>query len=509
MAHEDDPLASVGSLDPPDAVPTVGDPLDLDLELGTDLWASHAVDRRAGDRTPDTRSVPRMWGTSDPCDYRGVMRVSSPTRAVGILLASAAVLLGAASPVSAAPQAPGNFTGYGFDTCVAPDQRTMNAWNLASPFAAVGIYISGNSRYCGDAYQPNLTKEWVAYNASRGWRFIPIHVGYQSPCFKNNPDSRVQKKRMSRDIDEARAQARSDAGETIAALKRLGFPKGSASFLDIEWYKRTQECDDATLEFIDAWNEKLRAAGYKSGVYSSGSAAIKAIDDAAAARRPGFSSPNYIWFAWTNGEANLDAGPYLRSGFFRPHRRLHQYSNGKSVTFGGARITIDYNILDVGRGSVATPQPKPCGVTLNQRDYSRLHEGDSGSLVSTLQCLLKRVGYDIDVDGTFGRGTSRAIDDYRARFGWGPTDGETTRSTWVSLHSAGTRPLVLKRGSVGEPVWRLQRSLRAAEVTVQLTGVYGLQTVRAVREYRDNVDLPDRETTDAAVWKALRLGKRG
>lgn len=433
----------------------------------------------------------------------------SPTRAVGIVLASVAVLMGTASPVSAAPQALGDFTGYGFDTCVAPNQRTMDAWNLASPFSAVGIYISGNSRYCGDAYQPNLTKEWVANNARRGWRFIPIHVGYQSPCFKNNPDSRVQKKRMSRDVDEARSQARSDARETIAALKRLGFPKGSASFLDIEWYKRTTECDNATLEFIDAWNETLRSSGYKSGVYSSGSAAIKAMSDAAAARRPGWLAPNYIWFAWTNGEANLNAGPYINGGLWHPHRRLHQYSNGKSVTFGGARITIDYNMIDVGRGSVATSEPKPCGVTLNRRDYPHLERGDSGALVSTLQCLLRRVGGDVDVDGTFGRDTADAINEYRAKLGWGPTDGETSRSTWISLHAAGTRPLVLKRGSTGEPVWRLQRSLRAAGVTVQLTGVYGLQTERAVNDYRDDVDLPDRPTTDASVWKALRLGKKG
>ena len=440
------------------------------------------------------------------------MRVPSPTRAVGIFVASLAVVIGLASPVAAGvqPQAPGNFTGLGFDTCVAPDQRTMNAWNLASPFAAVGIYISGNSRYCGDKYQPNLTPQWVSLNARRGWRFIPIHVGYQSPCFKNNPDSRVQKKKMSRDIGEARSQARSDARETIAALRRLGFPRGSASFLDIEWYKRTTECDNATLEFIDAWNETLRDSGYKSGVYSSGSAAVKAISDAAAARRPGFSSPNYIWFAWTNGVANTDAGPYMHRGFFQPHRRLHQYSNGKSAAFGGARLTIDYNILDVGRGSVATREPRPCGVTLNQPDYSRVRQGDRGPLVSTLQCLLRRVGYDeVDVDGTFGSDTAAAINKYRATLGWGPTNRETTRPTWISLHAAGSRPLVLKRGSYGESVWRLQRSLRAAGVSVAINGVYDLQTVEAVRDYRDAIGQPDTQTTDRIIWNALRRGAKG
>ena len=437
------------------------------------------------------------------------MRVSSPTRAVGIFLAAAATVMGMASPVSAAPQAPGNFTGYGFDTCVAPDQRTMDAWNLASPFAAVGIYISGNSRYCGDKYQPNLTRQWVATNAARGWRFIPIHVGYQSPCFKNNPDSRVQKKRMSRNIGEARSQARSDANETIAALRRLGFEKGSTSFLDIEWYKRTTECDNATLEFIDVWNETLRAAGYKSGVYSSGSAAIKAMSDAAVARRPGWQSPNYIWFAWTNGKADIDAGPYIRRDLWRPHRRIHQYNNGKSATFGGARITIDYNVLDVGRGSVATSEPRPCKVTLNLPDYPRLREGDRGSRVRALQCLLQRVGHRVPVTGVFDGRTADALDAWRERRGWRPTHGQVDRTSWVSLHSAGARPRVLKRGSVGEPVWRLQRTLRAAEVKVGLTGVYDWQTVEAVRTYRDANDLPDLQTADAKVWKLLWRGKTG
>src|SRR5829696_5651661 len=41
---------------------------------------------------------------------------------------------------------PGDFTGYGFDQCHAPDQRSMNRWLTHSPFLAVGIYISGNSR---------------------------------------------------------------------------------------------------------------------------------------------------------------------------------------------------------------------------------------------------------------------------------------------------------------------------------------------------------------------------
>ena len=107
------------------------------------------------------------------------MRVPSPTRAsaAGIIAGVVVALVVPTSASAADPQAPGDFTGYGFDACVAPNQKIMDSWNLRSPYTAIGIYISGSSRYCGDKYQPNLSKSWVEKNASNGWRFIPIHVG--------------------------------------------------------------------------------------------------------------------------------------------------------------------------------------------------------------------------------------------------------------------------------------------------------------------------------------------
>ena len=148
--------------------------------------------------------------------------VPSPTRRLlPALLIGLVLPLITSLPAQAAPSAPGSIEGYGFDACVAPDQATMDAWNLYSPYSAVGIYISGNSRYCHDAYQRNLSRAWVAKNASHGWRFLPIHVGYQAPCFTNNPSSRVQKKKMSSSLNTARAQGRSDAIESIAAMKKF------------------------------------------------------------------------------------------------------------------------------------------------------------------------------------------------------------------------------------------------------------------------------------------------
>src|SRR5207342_412770 len=66
---------------------------------------------------------------------------------------------------------PGNFTGFGFDQCLAPTQDAMDAWLNHSPFLAVGIYVSGDSRACLN--QPNLTPEWIATQLKKGWRLLP------------------------------------------------------------------------------------------------------------------------------------------------------------------------------------------------------------------------------------------------------------------------------------------------------------------------------------------------
>lgn len=439
---------------------------------------------------------------------------SPTTRLAGGLLTAtlaASLLIPTSATAAAEPQAPGTFTGYGFDTCVAPSQKVMDAWKRSSPYSVIGIYTSGNSRYCGDKYQPNLSREWVQKNADNGWRFLPIHVGYQSPCFKNNSRSRVQKKRMSSTLATARSQGISDAQEAIAALKKYGFGPGSVAYLDIEHYGRTASCDNAVLEFTDTWTETLQAAGYRSGVYSSGSAAIKAIDDARVAKRPGFTLPDQMWNAWTNKKADVDGGPYMRPEGWKK-QRIHQYHNNVTQTFGGQRLVIDKNYLEVtatsapvGSGSV-TPAPAKCPVSLNMSTYPRLRDGTSGTAVSALQCLLADRGINVKVTGKFDATTAKGIDTWRKRLGWGPT-GHTTAPTWTSLLAAGSVPKVLKQGSKGEPVERLQRALRASGAPVSLSGTFDTKTKSAVATYRKGNRLKSSTTVDSAMWKLLQRGR--
>lgn len=424
----------------------------------------------------------------------------------GLVTGLAATFLMSAPASAATPAAPGNFTGQGFDACVAPSQAVMDTWNLLSPYTAIGIYVSGSSRYCGDKDQPNLSRAWVARNASHGWRFIPIHVGRQAPCFKNNPRSRVQKKHMSSVPRKARSQGRIDAAETIAALKKYGFPKKTVSYLDIEWYARTTKCDSSVLEFVDGWTDYLHSKGYKSGVYSSGSAAIAAIDAARRTKRRSFTLPDHMWIAWTNKKANTKGGPYLSDAGWKRHQRIHQFHNGVNVTYGGRTLNIDKNFLDVGKGSVAKKPQRLCNVRMNFDKYPNLKVGSKGPEVAALQCLLKRRGVKKSVTQRFGTGTSKAIDAFRKKQGWKPV-GRTTRATWTALLSAGGKPRVLKQGSVGESVWRLQTSLIAAGASLKANGVYDSKTIAAVKKYRKAHKVPAYSTTEATVWKLLQRGK--
>ncbi|MGZ5369242.1 MAG: glycoside hydrolase domain-containing protein [Aeromicrobium sp.] len=438
-------------------------------------------------------------------------KVSSPT-ARGLAISLATFLTSAmmtAAPASAVtPPAPGDFTGFGFDACVAPSQKVMDAWNLTSPYSAIGIYISGNSRYCGDAYQPNLSKDWVQKNADNGWRFMPIHVGYQAPCFKNNPSSRVQKKRMSTTTATARSQATSDGKEVVAAAKKYGFGAKSAVYLDMEYYNRSDtRCDAAVRQFIDAWNEEVAASGYLPGLYSSGSAAIKSIDLLRANPPAGYTFPKHMWIAWTNKVADTDGGPYLSDSGWTNHQRIHQYWNGVDVRYGGYTLNIDKDYLDVGKGSVATSDARKCDVTLTYKAYPSLYPGVSRAEVKAAQCLLGALGFPTPPTGTMDASTTAAVNQFKKARGF-PQDGKITRREWVILLSNGSKPRVLKFGSVGEPVWRLQRALLADQAMVKVTGVYDKATETAVAALRKFNGASSAVTTESTVWALLNKGAR-
>lgn len=413
------------------------------------------------------------------------------------------------------PEAPGDWRGYAFDTCRSPSIARMKTWWEKSEFKAVGIYTSGNSRACptdgtgakNNPKNPNLTPSWVKQVADMGWSFIPIHVGYQAPCF-TRPKS--TKKVMSTDLVEAASQGKSDAQEAVTANQKFGFKPGSVIYLDIEAFPRGATCDNAVLAFTDAWTKELHEQGYKSGLYSSGASAIKLISDARTKNENFMTWPDHMWTARWSGSPLSGVDKYLSTKFWTDGQRIHQYTGGTLVKRGGVTINIDKNFMTVGKGSVATTDPQPCGVRMSWSGYPTLKSKSKDARVKTLQCLLKEAGfYEAAISGIYDTNTINAVKNYRTSKRWSRGDGKsTTRGLWTALLSRGSTPGVLKYGSTGEDVWRLQRSLNATlGGGVKITGVYNSNTATAVKKYRKRLKITQYRTAEPHLWPYLQKGR--
>ena len=405
---------------------------------------------------------------------------------------------------------PRNFTGYGFDQCVAPTQSAMDAWLRSSPYWAVGIYISGDSRGCRS--QPNLTPTWVKTQLANGWRLLPITLGPQASCNPHFPrysdDKRINP--SSTDVYRAaRRQGRAEAEEAVRVAQGLGIGKGSTLWYDMEAYDiGITSCRESALWFTSAWTWKLHDLGYVSGVYSSAASGIKALDDARVNRPGTFELPDRIWLARWDGVADTSSS-YLREDGWRPGGRVKQYRGGHDETWGGVRINIDTNFLDIGKGSRARPEKAHCGgVRLSFRSYPRLTSDSTGAHVEAAQCLLTRQGYFTgDIDGAMTEETRSAVRTLRRERGIG-TRASVGARTWTSMLSwRGER--LMKYGAKGEGVRRLQRALNAAtDADLPVTGTFAGRTTTAVKRYQAALGATQSGVVTTGTWDRLHAGDR-
>ncbi len=423
-----------------------------------------------------------------------------------------------AAPAAAIAQAdgnvvtPGDFTGLGFDQCHAPDQRSMNRWLTHSPFLAAGIYISGNSRACRD--QPNLTPQWIATQLAKGWRLLPITLGPQAACQPRFPryddDPKINPKRGTDGLYQwARDQGTAEATKTVGVAQALGIAPGSTLWYDLEGFNdNLGDCRESALAFLSTWTDQLHALGYKSGVYSSAGSGIEMLDDARVERPGTFTLPDQIWIARWDGNADTSTS-YIREDGWVPGGRMKQYQGGHDETWGGVRINIDRNYLDLGLGSVATRETHCDGTRVSYWRYPALLPGAASKAVPALQCLLKEKGYyDGPISGTYDDKTVTAAGAWMSARALGVQSKFAPRY-WVALLSEGGKP-VLKVGSAGSDVRRLQRALSAADknARVTATGVFDLATDAALRAYQAKVGLAVTGVAAPSSWRKLWQGLR-
>jgi hypothetical protein len=218
-----------------------------------------------------------------------------------------------------------SYIGLGFDTCAAPSAAYMKAWRSNSPYRAIGVYIGGSDEACA---QPNLTKGWLTKQAAAGWHFMPMYVGPQAEFGElgRHPGHRGQ------------AAAR----DAVAQAERLGFGAGTPIYYDMEAYPPRET--GKALRFLTAWTSWLHTFGYKSGIYSSSSAAVTALAHQYTTGK--YALPNVMFDALWNGKANT-SDSVMRATEWSSHRRVHQFSGNDSKNYGGDSINIDRDYLNV------------------------------------------------------------------------------------------------------------------------------------------------------------------
>jgi len=434
------------------------------------------------------------------------LRRAATTTMAGAAALIAALVLSGSTPLltpvaSSNPVTPGPITGYGFDRCQTPSQSAMTAWHEHSPFRAVGVYMSGSLRYCSD--QPNLTPTWVHTQLAAGWRLLPIHLGRQANC---TTVARYQAHRISalatNNYAYARSQGAAEAKEAVAAAAKLGLPRHSTIFYDLESFDiGKSSCRDSALRFLGAWTTELKKLGYASGVYSSASTGIKMLDDARVDASNTVPLPSYIWIGDWNDKRNT-ASTYIRADGW-PGRRLHQYHGGHDATYGGVTMNIDSDYLDL-HGF-----PKCTSTDVNRTSYRFTTPDVRRDLVTPLQCLLKKLGYyPQTVTGAWNTWTTKAVQAFQAKLHH-PQSVAFSRSDWVALLSAGTQRTVLKPGVKGWDVIRAQRALNAAtSAGLTITGTYNSATQRAAAAYQKaNGISPAQGIIATLTWRYLTLGR--
>ena len=136
----------------------------------------------------------------------------------------------------------------------------------------------------------------------------------------------------------------------------------------------------------------------------------------------------------------------------------------------------------------------------------KLTKGARGPAVEAAQCLLRRNGYSkAPITGTYDATTVAGMRKAQKKLDLKQT-GKLDRRTWVALLARGTQPIV-KVGSTGDPVRRVQRALTAAlGKRVVVDGAFSKRTAKAVSKYQRKVGLPRTGVVTDDVWSHLQAG---
>jgi peptidoglycan hydrolase-like protein with peptidoglycan-binding domain len=133
-----------------------------------------------------------------------------------------------------------------------------------------------------------------------------------------------------------------------------------------------------------------------------------------------------------------------------------------------------------------------------------LRKGSTDPAVRDVQQALKTLGYDPgSIDGVFGAQTETAVKAFQQAKGI-DVDGIVGRVTWINIDEADQSHPVLRKGSTGLPVRRLQSRMSAVKFDVGgVDGVFGAKTEAAVQQLQQQARLEVDGVVGPKTWDVV------
>lgn len=179
---------------------------------------------------------------------------------------------------------------------------------------------------------------------------------------------------------------------------------------------------------------------------------------------------------------------------------------GFMTNFGEAKLMLNPNYtLSVGEAT-CKGVCEYLNVPYVERDlnnYPVVRQQSRGNFVSIVQLILNQYGYNLDVDGIFGRATTRAVIDFQKNNNL-TQDGIVGRNTWNALLNISPSSVTLRRGDKNSAVLYLQRLLLSFLYPItDLDGDFGPETERAVKAFQTENSLTADGIVGRNTWAAL------
>jgi len=135
-----------------------------------------------------------------------------------------------------------------------------------------------------------------------------------------------------------------------------------------------------------------------------------------------------------------------------------------------------------------------------------LKKGSKGQAVKDLQEALKEAGITPGpgaIDGIFGKQTELAVKAFQTVFGLEP-DGIVGPITWLNIDEADKSEPLLKKGSKGLPVRRLQKRMQLAGFAIpEVNGRFGPKTEAAVRTLQKQAGIQVDGVVGPQTWRVV------